>query len=426
MQENSICQENVKSKPQPKVDESQFFVSKNISLFHFSVEIYHHFRYCFLVTQFRREMDYLTEISRLLDGALKGDRGRVLDYAQILVKKLRSKGEEKAAKKLERIINQSGKLIGVQHVSPSVPVDSESRFPLADESFYGSNEVKVFFEARVKQRVDEFLSHVGNSDRLLAAGVGVEPTILLHGPPGTGKSLTAAYIASQLGIPLLTARVDTLVSSYLGSTSKNLRNLFEHASRRSCVLFLDEIDSIGKLRDDQHEMGELKRVVIALLQNIDRVQGEIVIIAATNHPHILDRAIWRRFQFHLEMEVPDENARQEIIVDRLRGQSVGISLKKMVLATRGMTGAEISNIIDDAIRHQIVTASEKLDQNYLLTRIAESRLGEQIGSDSKDPQQINRVRNLSPSVFTARRLGQIFNISPATVSRRLSLEQESS
>ena len=126
------------------------------------------------------------------------------------------------------------------------------------------------------------------------------------------------------------------------------------------------------------------------------------------------------------MEVPNENARQEIIVDRLRGQSVGISLKKMVLATRGMTGAEIANIIDDAIRHQIVTASEKLDQNYLLTRIAESRLGEQIGSDSKDPQQINRVRNLSPSVFTARRLGQIFNISPATVSRRLSLEQESS
>ena len=126
------------------------------------------------------------------------------------------------------------------------------------------------------------------------------------------------------------------------------------------------------------------------------------------------------------MEVPSENARQEIIVDRLRGQSVGISLKKMVLATRGMTGAEIANIIDDAIRHQIVTASEKLDQNYLLTRIAESRLGEQIGSDSKDPQQINRVRNLSPSVFTARRLGQIFNISPATVSRRLSLEQESS
>lgn len=372
-------------------------------------------------------MDYLTEISRLLDGALKSDRGRVLDYAQILIKKLRSKGEEKAAKKLERIIHQSGKLVGVQHVGPSIPVDSESRFPLADESFYLPDEVKVFFDSRVKQRVNEFLTHVGNADRLLAAGVGVEPTILLHGPPGTGKSLTAAYIASQLGLPLLTARIDTLVSSYLGSTSKNLRNLFEHVSRRPCVLFLDEIDSIGKLRDDQHEMGELKRVVIALLQNIDRVQGEIVIIAATNHPHILDRAIWRRFQFHLEMEVPDEFARQEIIVDRLRDiQNVGISLKKIVLATLGMTGAEITNIIDDTIRHQIVTGSEKLSQNYLLTRIAESRLGEQIGSDSKDPQQIVRVRNLSPTVFTARRLGQMFDISPATVSRRLSLEQESS
>lgn len=369
-------------------------------------------------------MKYLTEITRILDAAMKGDRGRAIDYAKMLASKLRESDEEKAANKIEAIISNSGKLVGLQHVSGSVPVDSESRFPLADETIYSMGQVKVFFDQRVAQRLDEFLTQVGSSDKLLAAGIGVEPTLLLHGAPGTGKSLTASYVASQLGLPLLTARMDTLVSSYLGSTSKNLRNLFEHASRRPCVLFLDELDSIGKIRDDQHEMGELKRVVIALLQNIDKARGEIVIVAATNHPHILDRAIWRRFQFHLEMNLPDQDARKMIIADRIGEHQIGISTSKLALATESMSGADIANIVDDGIRNKVLNDMNELSETYLLKRIAEARLGEKVGEGASTDNQMAKVRELSPSVYTARRLAHLYDVSPATVSRRLALEKE--
>src|SRR4029077_10470965 len=108
------------------------------------------------------------------------------------------------------------------------------------------------------------------------------PSLLIYGPPGCGKTQLARHVAEELHLPLLTARVDTIVSSYLGNTSKNIRSLFEHAMARPCVLFLDEFDAIAKLRDDQHELGELKRVVISLLQNIDALDSSITLIPATD------------------------------------------------------------------------------------------------------------------------------------------------
>ncbi|MBK9619680.1 MAG: ATP-binding protein, partial [Candidatus Obscuribacter sp.] len=93
---------------------------------------------------------------------------------------------------------------------------------------------------------------------------------------------------------------------------QNLRVLFEHAKARPCVLFLDELDSLGKLRDDKHELGELKRVVVSLLQNIDALHNETVLLSATNHEHLLDSAIWRRFCFQVKVDKPDEHSRESM------------------------------------------------------------------------------------------------------------------
>lgn len=364
-------------------------------------------------------MQYLTEITRLLDGALKGDRSRVVDYANQLIAKLRSENNAKSAERLQSVLARSGGAIGVQHVSPSVPVDSESRYPLADELHPKKSEISLFLDDRILDRVREFLSQVEFSDELLAAGVGITPTMLLHGPPGTGKSLTAQYIAASLGLPLLVARVDTLVSSFLGSTSKNLRNLFEHASRRPCVLFLDELDAMGKLRDDQHEMGELKRVVIALLQNIDNAGGNIVLLAATNHPHILDRAIWRRFQFHVSIDLPSESVREELIKSLLSGESISFSITKIAALASGMSCADISSIVRDSIRHRVVNKEPEVCFRYLVRRIIETRLGIHLPGELPEPQVIQQIHLLNEKVLTLRVLADLFNVSPPTVGRRL-------
>ena len=132
--------------------------------------------------------------------------------------------------------------------------------------------------------------------------------MLLYGPPGCGKSRLARYTARKLGLELYVARLDGLISSYLGSTSKNIRALFEFASRTPCVLFLDEFDAIAKLRGDTQELGELKRVVNSFIQNLDTLGTQSVVLAATNHEVLLDAAVWRRFSYRLELSYPGRNS----------------------------------------------------------------------------------------------------------------------
>src|SRR5690606_5258195 len=115
--------------------------------------------------------------------------------------------------------------------------------------------------------------------------VGVSPTrsLLIYGPPGAGKTITAHYIAARLGLPLIVARIDGLISSFLGTTARNIANLFDFANRYACVLLLDEFDALAKLRDDPQEIGEIKRVVNTLLQNLDQRRSFGITIAITNH-----------------------------------------------------------------------------------------------------------------------------------------------
>ena len=181
--------------------------------------------------------------------------------------------------------------------------------------------MKVVLTAAVQERIARFLDYFRAADRLFASGVSVSPTMLLYGSPGTGKTLVARFIASELGMPLIVSRADGLISLYLGSTAKNLRLLFEHAAARPCVLFLDEFDSLAKMRDDSHELGELKRVVISLLQNIDASRREHILLAATNHEHLLDRAVWRRFAYKLQADLPGKEERTAMLEMFLGGSA---------------------------------------------------------------------------------------------------------
>jgi AAA+ superfamily predicted ATPase len=126
----------------------------------------------------------------------------------------------------------------------------------------------------------------------------------MYGPPGTGKSRLARHIAQELGLDLYVARLDGLISSFLGSTAKNIRALFDFAAKTPCVLFLDEFDAIAKLRSDNQELGELKRVVNSFIQNLDTLGSQSIVVAATNHQELLDSAIWRRFSYRLALDFP--------------------------------------------------------------------------------------------------------------------------
>lgn len=148
--------------------------------------------------------------------------------------------------------------------------------------------------------VDEQL----RTDLLRSYGLEPRNKILLIGPPGNGKTSLAEALAEALMVPLLTVRYESIIGAYLGETASRLSKLFEYAKTRQCVLFFDEFDTIGKERGDQHETGEIKRVVSSLLMQIDALPSYVVTIAATNHDALLDQAVWRRFQVKLELPKP--------------------------------------------------------------------------------------------------------------------------
>ena len=128
--------------------------------------------------------------------------------------------------------------------------------------------------------------------------------LLLIGPPGNGKTSLAEAIAEALMLPLLVVRYENVVGTYLGETSVRLKKLFEFASTRNCVLFFDEFETLGKERGDLHETGEIKRVVSSLLMQIDDLPSHVMVIGATNHAELLDRAVWRRFQIRMNLPSP--------------------------------------------------------------------------------------------------------------------------
>ena len=142
------------------------------------------------------------------------------------------------------------------------------------------------------------------SDILRSYNLEPRNRILLIGPPGNGKTSLAEAIAEALMVPLLVVRYESIVGTYLGETSVRLRKLFEYASTRRCVLFFDEFETLGKERGDLHETGEIKRVVSALLMQIDNLPSHVMVIGATNHPELLDRAVWRRFQIRMKLPSP--------------------------------------------------------------------------------------------------------------------------
>jgi ATP-dependent 26S proteasome regulatory subunit len=174
-----------------------------------------------------------------------------------------------------------------------LPVDLDSRLELLYREDHPELTVEPTWPSVILTELNQFISERVQEDRLIARGITPTRSLLLVGPPGVGKSLAARYLAVQLSRPLLTLDLAAVMSSFLGRTGNNIRAVLDYARNTSAILLLDEFDAIAKRRDDATDVGELKRLVTVLLQAIDDWPRAGILLAATNHPDLLDPAVWR-------------------------------------------------------------------------------------------------------------------------------------
>jgi AAA+ superfamily predicted ATPase len=208
----------------------------------------------------------------------------------------------------------------------------------------------------VSKACQELIEEQHRRDLLRSYGLEPRHRLLLAGAPGNGKTSLAEALASELAIPVITARYEGLIGSFLGETASRLRKLFDYVRSRACVLFFDEFDTLGKERGDEHETGEIKRVVSSLLLQVDALPSHVVVVTATNHPELLDRAVWRRFQLRLELPPPSKpqiEAYFEQGTKRLEF-SLGISPKALADKLTGASFSELEEFLADVARRYVL------------------------------------------------------------------------
>jgi len=359
-----------------------------------------------------------TEIILELINSFKKNNPKDID---LVIKKLIETAEKRKQYRLAKKLREAYATTSESHFFPS-SFNTSKPSDTQDHKLFDIRKSKIKIENVIlsdsnKEILQEILTNYKKKEILRRHGLSNDSRLILHGPPGTGKTLLAYAIAGELEIPIYHVYLDSLISSYLGETGKNLKAIFREASSEECVLLLDEFDAIAKHRDDSQELGELKRVVTVLLQNIDELSPDTILIAATNHDHLLDPAVWRRFDYILKMDALAAPQRKTLIQMILGDNSVNIELLSQL--SEGLSGAIIKQIVNKSLKKSILNNSHGNIENTLIENFltaTASKNDKLKGSQRKNfIKAIKHLRKTDKSKYTFENLEKITGVSSSTI-----------
>lgn len=261
----------------------------------------------------------------------------------------------------------------------------------------------------IKDTFEQVIVEHHNKAKLQKNGLEPVKTLLFEGPPGVGKTMSAQWLAQKLDVPLLVLDLATVMNSQLGKTGNNLKSVIEHASSQPCVLLLDEFDAIAKKRDDEGDVGELKRLVTVLLQSIDAWPSSSILVAATNHAELLDPAVWRRFEEKFVFSLPNDKQ----VSDYLESLTGNKHVAALSLLFRGMSYSDIKTLI---LKYKKISLIRDIP-------LIEQLIAAHVSNVYLEKLSINEKKQLAVALIgvklSQRKVSELLNISRQTIKKAI-------
>lgn len=233
---------------------------------------------------------------------------------------------------------------------------------------------RIVLVSPLARQIDRVIQEHRRRPLLQAYGLQPKAKLLFWGPPGCGKTYAAMHLGYELGLPVGTIRLSSVISSFLGDTAANLQRVFDQATKVPMVLLLDEVDAVGKQRDDPNDVGELKRIVNTLLQAMDSFSsGRSILIAASNHQHLLDPALWRRFDGVLHFPLPGPSERGDYLGLLLNGVRFAGAKEDLAESLAEVSFADIERVVAEAVKTMILSQRDTLTPSDILAEYSELR-----------------------------------------------------
>jgi SpoVK/Ycf46/Vps4 family AAA+-type ATPase len=317
------------------------------------------------------------QIKALVKSHIERDDRHFYSVAMQVAAREAKVGHGKLAEELRNMIDAAK-----AHISPDSP--ASKLVPLARPRGELANLLTVSYpknrlpdmvlDAEVTEQLGRIMKEQKHHSRIREHGLSPRRKLLLIGPPGTGKTMTASALAGELGIPLFSVRLDALITKFMGETAAKLRQIFDAINDVRGVYFFDEFDAIGSQRGLANDVGEIRRVLNSFLQMIEHDQSHSLIVAATNHVEILDYALFRRFDDVIEYRLPTAPQATKLIQSRLgKFSPKPFPLETITAKAKGLSYAEIKRAVDDSIKEAVMHDEERVKTDVLIRAFDERR-----------------------------------------------------